>query len=272
MYLLDLVNFPKERGERMIKLQKYLTDADKVIRADAMNEYAMTDVRDLLKVKEKFDLKRIREILRDPKSEDSVLALNYTLIGICGDETDVPLIMERLTSNDDQQLKRMDALVGSYLMLKKEAGLEFVEKKLFVPALKEDNWFRFYRVLLALRYHADDGLFISKEKIVPVARHMLGVPNRADIVMGDLTRWKDWDSAKRIMELYRSNTPEINPYFREPAINFMKACKHPEAKEYLEEMKKIDPVAFKNAQNYYSPFPKNLRPKEANPNKKGKKT
>ncbi|MDX1961908.1 MAG: hypothetical protein SFX18_02065 [Pirellulales bacterium] len=245
-YLFDVLKYPKDRGERAVLLQKHLLSGDPIVRQDAYNEFAITDYKDLQAVKSKFDLAQIRSGVANIESEESQLALNYTLLGLCGDLGDVPLLEQRMTSADDRQRKRLDALSGAYLTLRGESGLAFLDEKLIRPGLQGDKFTELYRVLLALRYHGDDGGQISREKIIPIVRQWLKYPKYADLVIPDLARWQDWDSMDQIMALYKDENGEA-PFVREPAVKFMEVCPHPQAKVNLLEMERIDPDAFKRA-------------------------
>lgn len=246
-YLDEVAKYPADRAQRVVLIQKFLLNSDSMVRQDAYNEFAITDYKDLKAARTQFDLAQIRKAVADVASEDSSLALNYTLLGLCGGKEDLPLLESRLTSKDDLQRKRLDALVGCYLTLAGEGGLKLIEDALMIPDLKSKNFMRMYRVLLALRFHADDGGIVPREKIVPLVRRILEYPTYADVVIPDLTRWEDWTVMDRIMELYRDEQA-MAPFLREPAVKYMEICPLPKAKEYLVEMKKIDPDAFQRAQ------------------------
>ncbi len=245
-YMEVVQALPSDRGERALKMQQYMLDQDAMVRQDAYNEFATTEYQDLQRVASRFDLKQIRENLKNIEHEDNILALNYTLLGICGNTEDVPFLEGRLLAKDDLQRNRLDALLGSYLMLKGEAGLPLIEKQFVEPDLKKQNFSRLYRVLLALRFHGDDGKSVGKEKISPVLQRFLDYPKYADLVILDLARWQDWSVVDRVMELYRDKE-NAAPFVRDPAIKYMRLCPLPVAEGYLAEMQKIDPDAYKRA-------------------------
>jgi len=217
-----------------------------MVRQDAYNEFATTEYKDLQRVAKQFDLNQIRENLKNLENEDSLLALNYTLLGICGGPEDLPMLEGRLLAKDDLERKRLDALLGCYLMLKGESGLPLVEKQFVEADLKAQNFSRLYRVLLALRFHGDDGKSVSKEKIAPVLHNFLDYPKYADLVIPDLARWQDWSVTDRVMELYRDKDGTAN-FVRDPAAKYMRLCPLPVAEGYLAEMQKIDGDAYKRA-------------------------
>ncbi len=62
-YLEVVLALPADRGERAIKMQKYILDADAMVRQDAYNEFATTEYKDLQRVAKQFDVKQIRSQL-----------------------------------------------------------------------------------------------------------------------------------------------------------------------------------------------------------------
>ncbi len=74
------------------------------------------------------------------------------------------------------------------------------------------------------------------------------------MVIPDLARWEDWTQIDRLSELFKS-ADEKSSWVRVPVINYLRACPLPEAAERLEELKEIDPAAFKRATSFF-PVPK----------------
>jgi hypothetical protein len=258
-YLLETQKFPADKGERAVKVQPYLTSEDANVRQDAYNEFATTEYKDLRRVAKQFDSQQIRAGLMKLDGDESHLALSYSLLGIVGTAADIPLLEERLTSKDDNQRKRLDALIGCYLTLKGEAGLELIKQNFVVKDLEADNFTRVYKVLLALRFHGDDGQVIAKAKIAPVLYEFLKYPKYADLVIADLARWEDWSVIDRVMELYRVKDKDVQ-FVREPAARYMRTCPEPAAKAYLIEMQQLDPEAFKRAMLFQYTLPKAGKP------------
>ncbi|MGC4004134.1 MAG: hypothetical protein QM811_13845 [Pirellulales bacterium] len=245
-YLDAVTTFPKDRGERAVKIQPFLLSDDKVVHQDAYNEFATTDYADLRKVADRLDAKQIRKTVGNLETDDSEMALAYTLLGIIGTKDDVPLLEGRLRSPDDLQRKRLDALIGCYLTLKGPTGLPLIQTEFVEKDLADQNFSRLYRVLLCSRFHGDDGRVISKTHILPILHKFLDHPKYADLVIPDLARWGDWSVKQKVMELYRDKTGEAS-FVREPAAKYMRVCPEGDATAMLEEMQKIDPEAFKRA-------------------------
>ena len=83
-------------------------------------------------------------------------------------------------------------------------------------------------------------------------------PELADLVIPDLARWEDWSQIDRLVELFKT-ADEKSSWVRVPVINYLRACPKPEATTKLDELKEIDPAAFKRATSFF-PVPQPTPP------------
>jgi hypothetical protein len=86
-------------------------------------------------------------------------------------------------------------------------------------------------------------------------RLVLDHPRLADQAIMDLARWKDWTVMDRLVKLFTSADPETTTWVRIPVINYLRACPLPKAKEYIEELRKIDPKAVQQSETLYAVGP-----------------
>ncbi len=70
------------------------------------------------------------------------------------------------------------------------------------------------------------------------------------MVIPDLARWEDWSQIDRLVELFKT-ADEKSSWVRVPVINYLRACPKPEAAAKLEELKELDPAAFKRATAFF---------------------
>jgi hypothetical protein len=247
-YLHNLMKLPATGPERLEFFQNHLDDKDPLISRDAYDEFATTPYAELKKLKSKMKHDEFVRRLADPKTDISHRRLYLTMLGVCGSKSDLPFL-ERMLKDDDRAMKAgLDALVGCYLTLKGADGLPLVEE-LFIKNEKAEFTDQ-YQAIMALRFHAEEGGVIEKDKIAAVLRHMLSRPKYADLVVPDLARWEDWSVIDRMFELFR-DADQDSLWVREPIVNYMRACPLPKAKEYLKQFEKIDPKAVKRASGFF---------------------
>jgi hypothetical protein len=247
-YLHKIMKLPAKGPERLAFFQDHLEDKDALISRDAYDEFATTPYADLKELKSKMKHDMFIKRLEDPKTDASHRRLYLTMLGVCGSKDDLPFLEKMLKSDDRTMKSGLDALIGCYLTLKGAAGLPLVEE-LFI---KRENveFTDQYQAIMALRFHAEEGSVIEKDKIASVLRHMLDRPKYADLVVADLARWQDWSVIDRLYELFR-DADQDSLWVREPIVNYMRACPLPKAKEYLKEFDKIDPKAVKRASGFF---------------------
>jgi hypothetical protein len=107
-----------------------------------------------------------------------------------------------------------------------------------------------YAAIMALRFHGTDGGVIERPPVIESLRLILQRPELADLVIPDLARWEDWTVIEKMADLFRS-ADEKSSWVRVPVINYLRACPLPEAAKLLDELKQIDPVAFRRATQFF---------------------
>jgi hypothetical protein len=190
--------------------------------------------------------------IKNPEIPASRRRLYLVMLGVAGDEKNLPMIEEYMKSSDRKSKAGLDALVACYLTLKGEAGLPLVEE-LFL-ANKKADYADTYAAIMAIRFHGSDGGVIDHKRLVLSLHHMLERPELADLVIPDLAKWEDWAAMDRLFDLYKT-ADEKNSWVRVPVINYLRSCPQPKAKELLKECEKIDPAAVKRANTFFPVSP-----------------
>ena len=247
-YLEKIVKLPKEGAERYVFFQRYLEDDDEMLARDAYDEFAKASYDTVKSLKEHMKHDQLVAWIKNSDIPASRRRLYFVMLGICGDEKDLPMLEEMIQSTDRKQRQGLDALIGCYLTLKGEAGLPMIEDAFLKN--KKSDYADTYAVIMALRFHATDGGVIEKKRVVDSLRLMLERPELADLVIPDLARWEDWSAMDKLFELYK-NADEKTSWVRVPVVNYLRACPLPKAKELLKECEKIDPQSVKRANTFF---------------------
>ena len=170
------------------------------------------------------------------------------MLGVCGDERDLPLLEEMLRSSDRKAKAGLDMVISCYLILKGEAGLPLIEE--LCLANPKADYADTYAAIMAVRLQASDFAAIDKKALVKSLYPMLDRPDLADLVIPDLAKWQDWTVIDRLFDLYKSADPK-NTWVRVPVVNYLRSCPLPQAKKLLEECERIDPAAVKRAKTFF---------------------
>ena len=149
-----------------------------------------------------------------------------------------------IKSGDRKQQAGLDALIACYLKLKGKDGLPLIVDKF----LKDEQveYVDTLSAVSALRFHGTEVDFIPRKEIVAAVRTLLDRPKIADMIIPDLARWEDWSVMERLVKMFKDSNEDTS-WLRVPIASYLRSCPRPEAKTYIEELKKIDPDSIKRA-------------------------
>jgi hypothetical protein len=247
-YLTDIQKLPKQGAERLVFFQDYLQDADEHIARDAYDEFARAPHAEVKALKPHMDHDKLVAWIKDPDIPAVRRRLFLVMLGVCGDERDLPLLEGILRSTDRKQKAGLDMVIVCYLNLKGESGLKLIEE-LYLANSKAD-YADTYAAIMAIRLQASDFGAIDKRALVKSLHPMLDRPELADLVIPDLAKWEDWSVMDRLFDLYKTADPKTS-WLRVPVVNYLRTCPLPRAKKLLEECERIDPAAVKRAKTFF---------------------
>jgi hypothetical protein len=243
-YLDKVLKLPKEGPERLVFFQDYLQDKDDLLARDAYDEVVKIPYDTIRQAKDKLRRKDFIKWIQDPETTASKRRMFFSLLSVCGEKEDVPMIEKMIRSTDRRDRSGLDSMLNCYMSLLGEDAMPLIEE-LFLKDPKVDYTDR-YSAIMAIRFQGTDGKAVPRERLVKSLRLNLDHPKVADLVVMDLARWKDWESMERLVEMFKKSTDETI-FIREPVINYLRICPRSEAKKHLDELAKMDPIAFQRA-------------------------
>lgn len=250
-YLKQVMNLPDDGLKRLQFFQEYLEDEDSLLARDAYDEFAIAPYAEVQALAPHMDHDQLVAWIKDPEVASDRRRLYLTMLGVCGDEKDVPMLEAMLKSTQKSTRSGLDALIACYLTLYGAEGLPIVDE-LFLDNPKSE-YADTYAAIMALRFHGTEAEVIEKEKLLPSLHHVLKRPQLADLVIPDLARWADWSQIDSLVELFKT-ADAGNNWVRVPVINYLRACPLPEAAAALKELEKVDPAAVRRANTFF-PLP-----------------
>ncbi|WP_286764571.1 MULTISPECIES: hypothetical protein [Rhodopirellula] len=239
----------KEPSERLLFYYEYLQDEDSMLSRDAYDEFASTPYDEIKKIESALDHDTLVTWIQDPKMSPDRKRMYLTLLGICGDQEDLPMLESMLKSTQKSSRSGLDALIACYLTFAGEQGLPVIDE-LFLENRKA-SYADTYAAIMAVRFHGSEGGVIARSALVQSLHHILDRPDLADLVIPDLARWKDWSQIDRIKQLFLAADAENN-WVRVPAVNYLRACPKPEAAEAIKELEKVDPDSVRRANTFFA--------------------
>ena len=243
-YLNQVQKLPQSGAERLAFFQDFFEDEESVLAFDAYDEFASASYDDLKDLRDRMDHEQLVAWIKDPSTSVNRRRLYFTMLGVCGNEEDVKMLEGFIRSGDRKQQAGLDALVACYLTLHGEKGVDLIEETFL--ANKEADYVDTLAAVSALRFHGTDENLIPQKRIVAAIRHLLDRPKMADMIIPDLARWEDWTVVERLVQMFKDADDETN-WLRVPVITYLRACPKPEAKQYIEELRELDPDAVRRA-------------------------
>ncbi len=244
-YFKKIPSLPPAGPDRLAYFQDFFEDEEVVLANDAYDEFALSSYADVIALKDRMKHDKIIEFISDENVLESRKRLYFTLLGVCGTESDVPFLESMLAEENREKRPGLDSMAACYLRIRGPEGLPFIEK-LFLSNLNAE-YIDVFSIIQALRFHTTECDIISKGRVAESMRLVLDHPKIADIVIPDLARLEDWSIVDRLAEMFRTAEGETK-WVRTPIASYMFACPKPEAEKHLAEFRKLDPDAVNRAE------------------------
>ena len=287
-YITNLPDPGTATVERLNYFMKFLEHPESLIASDAYNEFEAVRFKDISPLVDTMPRDKLRAWIADPETNRKRLGLYGLMLGLCGNEKDAAL-MESVTfqPGEDPQLGseviRWDdhGMISGYLMLKKESGLDRVDRLKLKPrylldadgepVLSESGnkrplpFIETYRAMQALRFMWDHGNDrIPRERLRRSMRLLLNRLELADLVIAELARWQDWSVQDRVMELYGAEEGNI-PLIKRAIVRYLIVCSKSvptgenaevpqhvqDAKQNLDRLREEDPKTVADAERFF---------------------
>lgn len=267
-YVKKLPSPENDPVKRLAFFLKHLENPDQLISDDAYNEFANAPYEQVTQLSDQLPRENIRKWIKDPNTSVTRLGFYGLLLGLCGEKEDLALMEAKITEKTTDYRLGIDGVMGGYLLLAGEKGLDLLDrtkiKKSDNPA--EDAPFsEVYAAMQALRFmwQYGDGK-ISKDRMRKSMRILLERPDLTDLVINDLSRWKDWGVSDKLMEMYYEEQYEL-PSIKRAIAGFFIICAKdmPEgedvekpahvikAEKFLAKLDAEDPKVMKYARRLY---------------------
>ena len=216
---------------------------------DAYLEFGHASFDDVASASAALPPQRVRAWLADANVPPARKGLYGLLAGLARDP--------RARQDNEQFLREMiaapavdfragfDGVLGGYLLLAKEAGLDWLDERyLSNPAAAVGDVRHLHT---ALRQYREFGRDIPPERLTRSLRLLLDQPAVAAAAIVDLTRWRDWDSIQRVAELYGHADYDDGPT-RRAIVGYLANCPQTVAAEALARLRQRDPVGVATAE------------------------
>ncbi|MFQ3652553.1 MAG: hypothetical protein SNJ75_19730, partial [Gemmataceae bacterium] len=212
---------------------------------DAFLEFAKANDADVAAVAPKLNAAKVRQWLRDPKTQPGRLGIYALILGACGESADAALLLELLRSPEDRYKEAADGLLAGYLRLEPTKGWKMLHD---ILADGTQPLTLRLKAMGTLRFEFNAHPKQSRGEISKVMRTVLNQGELADIAIEDMRSWKIWDHTDQVVKLYNQkgfNTPIV----QRAIIRYALSCPPTEAsRAFLAERRKQEPEVVKDVE------------------------
>lgn len=262
-YILQAPPQKEKTTQRLRYFLKFLEHTDQKIANDAFAEFANASYEDIASLSHELPREKIRKWLESPNTPVVRLGLYGLLLGLCGQESDIAFMEQRINEPTKKIRFGIDGLISGYLLLTGSNGLGKIEQTKLISKTAPHS--ETLAALHALRFMwtYGDGR-INKERLRKSMRLLLDRPELTDLVVADLARWNDWKVLDRLMEMYGSEEYNVSSIKRS-IVRYLKAAAKgknkkgqgadtataEKAKRLLDQLRKEDPKTVQSAERFF---------------------
>ncbi len=248
-YICKVTELSDDPVERLSFYYDYLQDEESLLARDTYDEFAIAPYDAIKKLAPQMDHDQLVKWITNPETSTDRKRLYLTMLGVCGDEKDLPVLEEMLRSTKKSTRGGLDALIACYLTLSGEKGLPLINE-LFLSNGKSP-YADTYAAIMAIRFHGTEGGVIPRSALVESLHLVLDRKDLADLVIPDLARWSDWSQIDKLTDLFINADPDNN-WVRVPVVNYLRACPLSEAKDALKKLEEVDPESVRRANSFFT--------------------
>jgi len=284
-YIRELPKIAPSGPDRLAFFQEYFEHEDPLLAQDTYDEFARAPYAELKALGTRMHHDRLAGWIQDPEVSPSRRRLYLTMLGVCGNKDDIPLLeamivsdydskkpfVENLVSSgmslggpvalptwiefikQDERRKKLglDSLIACYLVLRGPEGLDLIDERLLKHPQVEYTYI--YSTIMALRFHGEESSVVPRERLLNSMRLLLDNPDFADQVIPDLSRWEDWSVLDRLVEMFKAS--DDKGFIRQPVITYLTVASEQEgevgerANAALVDLEKFDPESVQRARS-----------------------
>lgn len=252
-YLVDSRWAAAEGSARLAFFLPHLSSPEKLVREDAYREFAKTPYKIVKELRGKLDREQLLSLVQNADVTSKLRRLYFTLLGMCGQADDAPLVYSLLERDERPFSESRDALIACYLSLAGAPGLTTIQTRYLTNT--QANPRDTSAVLPALRFHMTEEQHLSRDQILTAAHQVLDRPELADHIIPDLIAWEDWTVADKLVKLFKTADQTTAGAIRHQVIHYLKARPYPDSPMLIEELRAVDADAVARAELIAPPVP-----------------
>ena len=226
----------------------YLESNEIEISADAYNEFAVAEYKEVAEIAPKLPADTVLKWLKDPNTRASRYGLYGLILGHSGKAENAKALRTLLDDPERKFSSGLDGMLMGYTLLDKKAGYEYVQKLI---ADSNSEFLVKHAALKTLRffweYRPD---VLTKKELLDGMAGLMVHPDIADMPIDDLRKWKAWEMTDAVLAYAKLESHNTLPINRRSILKFALAAswadpKNAAAMAFVEQARKDDPERVK---------------------------
>lgn len=277
-YVMQAPSPEEPQPKRLAYFLKFLESSNDFIANDAYNEFALAAFEDVLPLQDQLPLEKLRTWIQAASDGNGPVTsrsgLYGVLLGIGGTRADAEFLKAAMIDRPRDTKLGMEGAIIGYLFLSGAEGVRILQAQIL--SAPESTFDSIYPVLMGIdmvwTYGRDR---VPAESLIAAMRSILDHPRAREFAILALSRWKDWESTERLVDLYDRSTADEDGV-RNNIITFMLNCARAtrevegqlvpisqasRAAEFIERLRRDDPVAIERAERLTRPAVRKPRQK-----------
>ncbi len=238
--------------ERLEYFARYLEQPSALVAEDAYLEFGHAPFSAVADASGALPFQKMKNWLVDtrvPESRKGFYGLAVALAAPQQQQAETERFLRRLIESPANDFRAgFDGILGGYLLLAGEPGLELIESRYLANPHSADGDVR--HALTALRFYQEYGRSIPRERLDAAVAHLLTRPEFAEAAITDLARSGAWTFLDRVVDVYGQETSDTRT--RRAVVGYLLACQDERAVAALAELRAADPKGVSAAEEVLS--------------------
>jgi hypothetical protein len=233
LYIRAMPATSEPQRKRLEYFVPFLEHSDPLIAIDAWAEFGNSSYNDVISIREQLSRDKLRAWIADPAMSPERLGLYGMMLGLCGTPDDARFLFEQMQTTPEagdsefagqQKTFRYgsEGLMGGYLLLTGEQGLQLLEQHIVVPADVSDTACHALVQSLQFMWSYESDI-ISPNRICHTMRLLLNKDSMREIAITNLSRWEDWSTLSVLVQMFDGSCSDDRSTQR-AIIQFAQTC------------------------------------------------
>lgn len=235
---------PKDQPAKLLYFFRFLDHADPDISNDAFLEFVKASDPEVGHIANKLSAPKIRGWIQDPQTPANRLSLYAFMLGACGGNEDAATLRDMLQKPTERTIPYLGGILAGYIQLRPKEGWDLGQ------AILRDTRKSFperFAVLGTLRFYhgwkSDD----SRRDVLRGLAVLLDQGDIADLAIEDLRKWGYWELTRDVLDKFNKKSHDA-PIMRRAIVRYALGCPLPEAKRFVDDVRKKDADLLKDVE------------------------